>query len=802
MQIPAQGDEPVFCLTYGCDVRRLDDGRMVPRTAVAERIAAVAGAGGVVVVAAEAGTGKHVLAQQALEQLAGVDVAIHDADRCDADGLVALGRTLATRVAGTGAIVVARHDPGLCLHELGETGPVLELDGQDLAWSEAEVAEGLERWGLRGDAEHLVTVTEGWCAAVRLGAFVGEHALAPASEPLADYLFADALRGVPPEHRDAILRLSFVEAFDAADVASIVGAGIDGEQTLAALSRWRLFLRPAGSAGAGGADIWRVHRLVAAVARRRLMLEDPAAARALRARGSVGAVDPSAAVDAAVTDSALAAHAWELLLDGRLARPSPAALELAQTGAAPARLAAALGLLAVGDARLGAPLLAPRVASDEPSRRDPVRRLAQLMVARLDGDRTAVDQRSQALDRLPDVDVGLQAMAAIERGLLAHDLGKFVDAERQLAIGAGLAGHAARPAVLARAQGALALCCIAFSRLHESTRHAEAALAEPAAGLPDGRVRAMLALTLCAYLRDDLTTAGELMLQTRQLATQIRDDSLWGLVLLYDAIVAEALGDYDRARFTLAEARATAGHPVARVRWPLLDFVGVRLLDHVGRSDEAARLAAALPRTLETDLAHARGLLAEQRPRDAMALLAPWTADAGPDSPLAGRISWHLVTFALAAAAAQDDEAAHSAIERALDLAAPELVRRPFVEERVRLRPLLERHGAGATKHGAFVRDLLERHRPVEHAATSDAQLREPLTERERMVLGYLPSTMTAAEIAAALTVSEATVRTHLRHIYDKLGAHGRRDAVARARVLGLVAQDGSESRDRWIPGT
>ena len=120
----------------------------------------------------------------------------------------------------------------------------------------------------------------------------------------------------------------------------------------------------------------------------------------------------------------------------------------------------------------------------------------------------------------------------------------------------------------------------------------------------------MLALTLCAYLRDELTTAGELMLQTRQLATQIRDDSLWGLVLLYDAIVAEALGDYDRARFTLAEARAATGHPVARVRWPLLDFVHVRLLDHVGRSDEAARLAAALPRTLETDLAHARGLLA------------------------------------------------------------------------------------------------------------------------------------------------------------------------------------------------
>jgi LuxR family maltose regulon positive regulatory protein len=772
---------------------------MVPRTAVAERIAGVAGAGGVVIVAAEAGTGKRVVARQALERLAGEDIALHDADRCDPDGLVELGRTLATRATSAGAIVVARHDPGLCLLELGATGPVLELDGQDLAWSEAEVAEGLERWGLTGDAEYLTTITEGWCAAVRLGAFAGEHALAPASVPLADYLFADALRGVPSELREAVLRLSYVEAFNAGDVVELVGDSTDGAQTLAALGRWRLFLRPAE---VGGIDTWRVHRLVAAVARRRLALEDPAAARVLRARGAASARDPSATVDAAVADPALAAHAWELLLDGRLTRPSAGALELARWGTAPARLAAALGLLVAGDARLAAPLLAPLVVADEPGRRDPAYRLAQLMVARLDGDRAAVDERAQALDRLPAADLGLRAMAAVERGILAHDLGKFVEGERHLTIGAGLAGHAGRPAVLARAQGALALCCVGFSRLRESTRHAEAALAEPGLGLPDGRVRALLALALCAYLRDELTAAGELMVQTRQSAAQTRDDSLWGLVLLYDAIIAEGLGDYDRARFALAEARAATRHPVARARWPLLDFVHVRLLDHIGRGDEAARLAAALPRTLETDLAHARGLLAQQRPSDAMALLAPSTVHAGTDSPLAGRVSWHLVTFALAAVAAQDDEAAHGALERALDLAAPELLRRPFAEERARLRPLLERHGAGSTKHGAFVRELLERGGPVERAATSDAQLRVPLTERERVVLGYLPSTMTAAEIAAALTVSEATVRTHLRHVYDKFGARGRRDAVDRARGLGLLAQDGAASRDRQISDT
>ena len=54
-------------------------------------------------------------------------------------------------------------------------------------------------------------------------------------------------------------------------------------------------------------------------------------------------------------------------------------------------------------------------------------------------------------------------------------------------------------------------------------------------------------------------------------------------------------------------------------------------------------------------------------------------------------------------------------------------------------------------------------------------------------MLGYLPSNLTAPEIAAELFVSTNTVRTHLRHIYAKLDAHSRTEAVARARELGLL---------------
>ena len=54
-------------------------------------------------------------------------------------------------------------------------------------------------------------------------------------------------------------------------------------------------------------------------------------------------------------------------------------------------------------------------------------------------------------------------------------------------------------------------------------------------------------------------------------------------------------------------------------------------------------------------------------------------------------------------------------------------------------------------------------------------------------VLCLLPSDLSSTEIADALYVSKNTVRSHISHIYDKLGVHSRADAVRRARELGLL---------------
>jgi LuxR family maltose regulon positive regulatory protein len=61
------------------------------------------------------------------------------------------------------------------------------------------------------------------------------------------------------------------------------------------------------------------------------------------------------------------------------------------------------------------------------------------------------------------------------------------------------------------------------------------------------------------------------------------------------------------------------------------------------------------------------------------------------------------------------------------------------------------------------------------------------LSPRELEVLSYLPTRLSARQIADALFVSRNTLKTHMHNVYRKLDCTSREDAVDRARMLGLL---------------
>jgi len=97
--------------------------------------------------------------------------------------------------------------------------------------------------------------------------------------------------------------------------------------------------------------------------------------------------------------------------------------------------------------------------------------------------------------------------------------------------------------------------------------------------------------------------------------------------------------------------------------------------------------------------------------------------------------------------------------------------------------------GMHRTKYAGLISEILDLlAQPSQPASPEPAHPREPLTPSETRVLRYLPTHLYAPEIAGELDLSVNTVKTHMRHLYQKLGAHSRREAVERARAFGLLA--------------
>jgi LuxR family maltose regulon positive regulatory protein len=191
--------------------------------------------------------------------------------------------------------------------------------------------------------------------------------------------------------------------------------------------------------------------------------------------------------------------------------------------------------------------------------------------------------------------------------------------------------------------------------------------------------------------------------------------------------------------------------------------------------------------------------LAQGNPQAAAASLAPVI---NGSFPLVNAHLWDVQAFLLEAIARDalgEPGAVRRALERALDLARPEGLLFPFP-----LDPapgLLDRHRRLGTAHATLISQTLSllAGRPAAPSPGSEAGarrdgergergLREPLSQGEMRVLRYLPTKLSAPEIADELYLSVNTVKTHMRHLYDKLGVHRRHEAVEQARALGLLA--------------
>jgi LuxR family maltose regulon positive regulatory protein len=153
-----------------------------------------------------------------------------------------------------------------------------------------------------------------------------------------------------------------------------------------------------------------------------------------------------------------------------------------------------------------------------------------------------------------------------------------------------------------------------------------------------------------------------------------------------------------------------------------------------------------------------------------------------------------MILQALAYQAEGNTTAAMKNLEHAFNIAEPRGFYRIFVDEGPSMAPLLyEALERNISQN--YVKRLLQAF-PIDESEQLDSSKAqstgfdyiEPLSDREIEVLQLISEGLSNAIIASRLFLSLGTVKTHARNIYGKLGVHNRTEAVARARVLGILS--------------
>ncbi|HEY4035655.1 MAG TPA: LuxR C-terminal-related transcriptional regulator [Ktedonobacteraceae bacterium] len=198
------------------------------------------------------------------------------------------------------------------------------------------------------------------------------------------------------------------------------------------------------------------------------------------------------------------------------------------------------------------------------------------------------------------------------------------------------------------------------------------------------------------------------------------------------------------------------------------------------------------------EVAYAYILLAKKQPTLALERLEPVLQRAAEGQRWSHVIEIRLLQ-ALAYQMSQEETEALNTLSEAVHLAEPEGYIRRFVDEGAPMESLLYRLRRRNRKHGPtpYLDTLLAAFQQETRTCvqteepTKVYQLPEPLSEREREVLQLLASGASNQEIAQELVIVVDTVKRHVSHIFSKLGAHNRMQAVLQARELGLLGEKG-----------
>jgi LuxR family maltose regulon positive regulatory protein len=365
-------------------------------------------------------------------------------------------------------------------------------------------------------------------------------------------------------------------------------------------------------------------------------------------------------------------------------------------------------------------------------------------------------------------------------------------------------GLAAMLAMVRRAQG----------RLHEVRRMAAEVLGATTRDdrtLPlSGAFLAYLLLGLTQCEQNELATAERTLRQCAELAGQYQMAMYEILAQFYLGHVLGARGDLAGALQLVEGAEARAGRYLSPLN--LRELVGYRVLLWLRQGNLAAAAAWAAQDSHTTDpkrppltaydndrFALARTLIAQERWEAAHAMLAQLLADA--EATGHGRFAiWALILRALLLRAQGGADAALKTIERALALAEPEGYVRIFADEGVPMAALLQEAAQRGIAPGYVERLLAAFPRTESSGLRTESQARldsvlspqssslvEALSARELEVLRLMAEGNDNAQIARALVVAVSTVKSHVNHIFSKLGARNRVDAVRRAQDLGLI---------------